>query len=223
MACHRHVLSPAKTPLDFSKVQTELRIFESVISHKFNIDANALPSWKCVLINNDEPNVLVRVSFAGQCLIAVAFALSTGSSPDVFEVMQSLSSSIISTPALLFCGTFMDTYKFVFLGLTGLLLQDAATVYSGFTTMGLDFPAASGEPDSPIVIWLQACYFLFGLVMPLAMLLASFIALFVPMSIGRQKQALVLTEIFNAWSSIDVFCVAVVAGVLQLPLVRLLL
>jgi hypothetical protein len=38
----------------------------------------------------------------------------------------------------------------------------------------------------------------------------------VPLTINRQRQLFVLSEIFNAWSTLDVFCVSIVAALLEI-------
>ncbi len=128
---------------------------------------------------------------------------------------------IVFTIGCSLAGAFLTTFEFVFEGLTGFLLQDAATVQYSFVTLGLAFPDATGYPTSFGTRWLQACYFIFGLAMPLLTLTACLCMWFVPLTIERQQFMQVCTEILNAWSALDVFGLAVIAGVLQLPLVRL--
>ena len=71
-----------------------------------------------------------------------------------------------------------------------------------------------------MVIFFQVCYYVFGCIMPLLMSVLITFVWFVPMTLSCQKQVVVLIEIVNAWSALDVFCVALIAGVLELPLVR---
>jgi hypothetical protein len=52
--------------------------------------------------------------------------------------------------------------------------------------------------------------------MPTAFLLASLILWLVPLNLSKQRSLFVFSEILNSWSSLDVFCVSIVAAMLQI-------
>lgn len=52
--------------------------------------------------------------------------------------------------------------------------------------------------------------------MPTAFLIASLILWLVPLNLSKQRSLFVVSEILNSWSSLDVFCVSIVAAMLQI-------
>eukprot|EP01039_Chlorochromonas_danica_P003589 gene3589-3930_t len=127
-----------------------------------------------------------------------------------------ISIMIIITMATVILGTILTTVGFEFKGLTGLLLRDDAKTDYSFATIGEDIPEHSGIPDQFAIRWMQACYFLFGMGMPLALLSVLSVLWFVPLTLDRQRQLFVLSEVLNAWSALDVYCVAIAASILEI-------
>ena len=66
------------------------------------------------------------------------------------------------------------------------------------------------------VRWMEASFLLFGMAMPLALLLVILVLWFWPMTIKAQRRTFVLLEVLNAWSALDVFCVAIAAALLEI-------
>lgn len=95
----------------------------------------------------------------------------------------------------LIAGTFLLTMGFEFKGLTGAMLKDQSKVDYSFVTVGDVLPVHSGIPNDFAIRWLQASYFLFGLAMPLSLLMALLVLLVVPLSLKRQRQLHVLAEV----------------------------
>lgn len=62
----------------------------------------------------------------------------------------------------------------------------------------------------------QASLFLFGQAMPFAVLLTMLILWVVPMTLAAQRSLFVLAEVLNAWSTLDVFCIAIAAALLEI-------
>jgi hypothetical protein len=82
--------------------------------------------------------------------------------------------------------------------------------------VGDALPQASGEPNDFSIRWIQVCYYLFGLGMPLALLTTLLFLWLVPLSLHRQRQVFILAEILNAWTALDVFCISILAALLEL-------
>lgn len=123
---------------------------------------------------------------------------------------------IFITAAMTVVGTFLNTFNFEFKGLVGLMLKDAADIEYGYVQVGDALPDASGEPNDFSVRWIQVCYYLFGLGMPLALLSTLLFLWIVPLSLHRQRQVFVLAEVLNAWTALDVFCISILAALLEL-------
>lgn len=117
---------------------------------------------------------------------------------------------------LLINGTFIDSVEFNFKGLVGLLLKDDAIVDYSYVTVGTSTPGHSGHPNDFSVRWMQCCFFLFGQAMPLGLMVALTIVWLIPLPLMRLQQLMVLAEVMNAWSALDVWCVAILASLLEI-------
>jgi len=209
IACHRRVVNMDKrellyggVDLDKLTIPTNSQV-ESVCGHTFTVSTKSLPE-QYRPEGFDEKNVLwaenktdLKMTFFG-CLFVFLY--------------------LICTCVCVFCGISFMTVAFDFQGLVGYLLKSASYVEYSFITLGLGFPDSTGYPNSFATRWLQVCFFLFGLGMPAAVLISSMVLWFVPMSRSAQMKMLVITEIFNAWTALDVFCVSIITGLLELPL-----
>lgn len=101
----------------------------------------------------------------------------------------------------LIAGTFLLTMGFEFKGLTGAMLKDQSKVDYSFVMVGNVLPEHSGIPSDFAIRWLQASYFLFGLAMPLSLLLTLLVLLVVPLSLKQQRQLHVLAEVTRTISA----------------------
>jgi len=124
--------------------------------------------------------------------------------------------AIITTALFVVGGTFLETMRFEFKGLVGLMLKDEADVDYSFVTVGTSIPEHSGVPNDFATRWLQTSLFLFGQAMPFALLLAMLTLWLVPLTLSSQRQMFVLAEVLNAWSALDVFCIAIAAALLEI-------
>eukprot|EP01032_Pedospumella_encystans_P009378 gene9378-11041_t len=124
--------------------------------------------------------------------------------------------ALVITAFVVIAGTFVETMRFEFKGLVGLILKDAADVDYSFVTVGTSIPEHSGVPNDFATRWLQASLFLFGQAMPFAVLLAMLGLWLVPLTLASQRSIFVLAEVLNAWSALDVFCIAIAAALLEI-------
>lgn len=114
-------------------------------------------------------------------------------------------------------GTFKETMAFEFKGLVGLMLGSKYKTNYSYVSIGDNAPRNSGLPSSDFAIhWVQASYFLFGIVMPLGLLVVLLYVWFTPMSISSLREIFVLTEVLNAWNALDVFCVSIAAALMEI-------
>jgi hypothetical protein len=111
----------------------------------------------------------------------------------------------------------MKTITFKISGLTGFLLKDDAIQDYSLVSIGMKVPQASGMPNEPAILFIEAVFLTFGLVMPLLFLLSSLILWYAPLSHSQwASRMLVTTECLNAWSALDVFIVSVAAALMQI-------
>ena len=125
-------------------------------------------------------------------------------------------STLCACSLFVIAGMFMLTMKVDFKGLIGLMLKDHSDVSYSYVSIGTSIPEHSGTPNYVGVRWLQVSFFLFGLGMPLGYLVCTVCLWFVPLSLSHMRRLHVLSEIMNAWSAIDVFCISIAAALLEI-------
>jgi hypothetical protein len=227
LACHRLIIEP-KVPA----IPNELAAKESLFNHVFKVSARLMPqvsadmtrsvpdfnSERGSLSNNIEfekgaPPTVGRVDpksgptfNAGNVVFVKATALAR-------VVTLAL---LVFTLIILMFGTTLDTFAFHFKGLTGFLLKSDANVDYSFVSVGEAVPTASGSPNDFSVRWMEACYFAFGIGMPMAFIVFISVMWFVPLSLSRQRLMLVIAEVLNAWNALDVFVVSIAAALVEI-------
>ena len=130
-----------------------------------------------------------------------------------------ISSMIFVTLGLVIIGSVTKCFSFYFHGLAGYalnLLDYPDHRDFSIIKLGLDVRDVYENPDAPEIIFTQFIYFFTILAIPIAFLVILIILWFVPMSRRAQKFLYSIAEILNAWSCIDVFVIALLAGVLQI-------
>jgi hypothetical protein len=170
-----------------------LDVNDSISTHHFRIHHTMLPDF---IPKGNHAWTIVQASTKGKFIVAILLAL---------------------TMAFILLSTLINTVNFDVLGLTGLLMGDSAHSEYGFVTIGTHAPYGGGEnPNDPPIRMMEACYLLFGLIMPLMLIVLLSIAWFVPFNKFVHKQMAVYAEVLNAWSALDVFLVAVTACLLEI-------
>lgn len=123
---------------------------------------------------------------------------------------------LVTTTILLGIGIKQSSFVFEFGGLAGMLLDDDVrnATYS-LLTLGSKLSQSVEKPSFGIYA-LQLAYYFYSVVTPLGCILFLICLLFVPFSLERQMLVLTLAEISNAWSAIEVFCLSIIAAVMQI-------
>jgi hypothetical protein len=150
---------------------------------------------EALLTKEDEKTLCVQFTLFGKIMVTVMILINT---------------------LFILAGTFLLTMGFEFRGLVGLMLKDDADIDYSYVSIGNALPEHSGIPNDFGVRWMQASYFLFGLAMPLGFMVTMLILWLIPMNIGWQRTCFVLSEVLNAWSALDVFCIAMAASLLEI-------
>ena len=130
-----------------------------------------------------------------------------------------ISSMIFVTLGLVIIGSVTKCFSFYFHGLAGYalnLLDYPDHRDFSIIKLGLDVRDVYENPDAPEIIFTQFIYFFTILAIPITFLVILIILWFVPMSRRAQMFLYSIAEILNAWSCIDVFVIALLAGVLQI-------
>ena len=124
--------------------------------------------------------------------------------------------------------TLLFSFSFQFEGLVGYMLENQGkgkniVDYSFFTVgMHMQEAAGVGKEDpwrggllSQIIV-MQICYYTFGLVAPLLLLLALIRIWYLPLSRSQLEKNLITVDILGAWTALDVFCLSVAAALLEI-------
>lgn len=114
-------------------------------------------------------------------------------------------------------GIFTDTFQFKFLGLAGYVLGAEAAVrpYS-LASLGWALPGSSESPDAFGTRSIQVAFLVFAAIITPVYLVVLLCLWTAPLSKRVQRQLLVAAHVLNAWSGLDVFCVSIMASVLEI-------
>jgi len=128
-----------------------------------------------------------------------------------------VTAGLLISMLLAVVGVFMTTFEFVFEGIAGLALGPEASVraYSLFG-LGVELPAASINPNSFGIHWIQFFFIVFSGVTVLVFLGLLLVLWNVPLTVKGQRMFLVIAQVMNAWSGLDVFVVAILACCLEI-------
>ena len=130
-----------------------------------------------------------------------------------------ISSLLFITLILVVLGCVTNSFSFQFHGLAGYALEllDIPS-YREFSIiqLGLSIRDIYENPKASEIIFSQFIYFFTVLAIPVTFIFIVIILWFAPLPRKRQNILYNLAEILNAWSCIDVFVIALIAGVVQI-------
>ena len=130
-----------------------------------------------------------------------------------------ISALLFATLILVLLGCLTQSFSFQFHGLAGYALEllDISS-YREFSIiqLGLSVRDIYENPNASEIIFTQFIFFLTVLAIPVTFIFVVIILWFMPLP--RKKQTILynIAEILNAWSCIDVFVIALIAGVIQI-------
>ena len=123
------------------------------------------------------------------------------------------------TLCLVVLGCVTQSFSFKFHGLAGYALEllDIPS-YREFSIiqLGLTVRDIYENPDASEIIFAQFIYFLTVLTIPIVFIFILILLWFMPLPRKTQNILYNIAEILNAWSCIDVFVIALIAGVVQI-------
>ena len=125
-----------------------------------------------------------RLSRAGRAVSAAALLLALGCSA---------------------AGVVVDSMRYSFSGLGGLVAGPAATAEYSVATLILHAPSCVPNPDDWAIRAAQALMFGTVVVIPVLQLLVVHVLWHVPLRLAAQRRALVAAELLTSWACLDVF------------------
>ncbi|CAE8735643.1 unnamed protein product [Polarella glacialis] len=127
--------------------------------------------------------------------------------------------ALFASLVVVMAGTAVDSFQFNFAGLANVALgEDGSRRPFSLIKLGEQLPAASGDPNSVGIRWIQFVFFLFSLVVIVlyhGLLLFLWLA---PLTRSRQKKLVAAAQTLQAWSAIDVFVVSIIASVMEISM-----
>ncbi|KNC46631.1 uncharacterized protein AMSG_03068 [Thecamonas trahens ATCC 50062] len=131
----------------------------------------------------------------------------------------SVALLLVTSFGLVAAGAVVKSFELEFHGLTELVLaflgEKTATSYS-LISLGLALPSASTAPDSIGIRTIQLTFFMFAMIIPVIHHLVLGILWLAPLTEDQQERIFRLAEVLNAWSSLDVFVISVIAALLEI-------
>jgi hypothetical protein len=119
--------------------------------------------------------------------------------------------------ALLSLGFNKKSFTFQFGGLAGMALGDNRSTSYSVLSLGTSLSQSVDDPSSNVgIFFLQGAFFFYAVVTPLVCLSLLSVLLICPMTLATQRKVLVLAEIANAWSAVEVFALSIIAALLQI-------
>jgi len=124
-----------------------------------------------------------------------------------------LAFCIFCSILLLLAGATVDSFDFKYGGMAGEVLTDPHPQFSMLTLannmLGQDMNIGNWS------IW--GIFILFTLIFPVVHLLVLLVMWLVPLSLGKQRDLLITVQVFQSWSSLEVFVLALFSAVLETP------
>jgi hypothetical protein len=153
---------------------------------------------------------------SGKRLIDHAFQFDVGERVLSHAVKLGMFSFFLVTIVLLAAGMTRESFLFKFGGVAGDLLGERKDAAYSLISLGRALPSSVEDSTSVAILGLQGAYFLFAVAAPFACLLFLFLLFTCPLPLKRQLTLLTLAEIANAWSAAEVFCLSIVAALLEI-------
>ena len=126
---------------------------------------------------------------------------------------------LFGTLILLIIGSNITSFSFYFHGLAGYaldLLEISSHRDYSVIELAFNIPESYENPNDAVIRFTQVIYLLTVFIMPIALLINLFFLWLVPLPRKFQKFFYATAEIFNAWSCLDVFVLAVIAAIIEI-------
>jgi Paraquat-inducible protein A len=97
-----------------------------------------------------------------------------------------------------------------------LALGDKRSASYSLLSLGFAIPSSVDDPWNAGIRFLQLAYYFYAVVTPLVCVILLTILQIKPLTVTVQHSLLVMAEIANAWSAVEVFVLSIVAALLQI-------
>ncbi|CAB9516048.1 Paraquat-inducible protein A [Seminavis robusta] len=122
----------------------------------------------------------------------------------------------LGATVLLAVGITIKCFRFEIGGLAGDFLGDDRITYYSLMSLGTSLRKSVQDPSSMGILLLEVIYFFYAVATPFACLGLLLVLFLVPMRLETQRFFVVLAEIANAWSAVEVFVISIIASLLEI-------
>lgn len=245
LACHRHDLymdtsSPCETASTGNNDIASISTAGSPM--KANADSSTSSSEECYRVIDVEFLVFCgHFPQSDECISMRTYSNEITETPSPFKSAANYTKikttdfgktfllfSMMQLMMLIVGVTLLFSFSFQFEGLVGYMLENQGKgkniVDYSFFSVGMRMQEAAGVSKNNQwrgglrlqIVVMQICYYLFGLIAPLLLLLALMGIWYLPLTRSKLEKNLITVDILGAWTALDVFCLSVAAALLEI-------
>eukprot|EP00301_Raphidiophrys_heterophryoidea_P001274 c10620_g1_i1.p1 GENE.c10620_g1_i1~~c10620_g1_i1.p1 ORF type:complete len:1568 (-),score=387.24 c10620_g1_i1:170-4435(-) len=126
---------------------------------------------------------------------------------------------LVASVALVVFGSIIVSFSFEFAGAAAVVLELVnSPTSSGYSVLSLakNVSIASLHPNDVGVRFLQVMYTIFVFAIPIAHLTTILVLWVWPLTVSVQRVFFIAAEVLNAWASLEVFVVSIIASILEI-------
>eukprot|EP00298_Acanthocystis_sp_HF-20_P014621 c20848_g1_i1.p1 GENE.c20848_g1_i1~~c20848_g1_i1.p1 ORF type:complete len:1549 (+),score=654.29 c20848_g1_i1:86-4732(+) len=146
----------------------------------------------------DKGKIIYKCTFLGQLLVSILIA---------------------GTIAMVVIGSELKSFSFNFQGAAEVALalfnSPSHTTYS-LLSLGNSVASSTKDPSDIGVRFLQVSFMIFVFAVPLLHLVSILLLWIAPLSVSKQRWLFISAEVLNAWASLEVFVVSIIASILEI-------
>ena len=161
-------------------------------------------------------NIPDEICSSKSTLCRHAYQTDTGRKTLTMRARVGLLVAFVCTITLLAAGVTQESFIFEFGGVAGELIGTRKDVAYSLISLGTSLSESVENSGGLAIFGLQSAYLFFAAVSPFACLTFLFVIFVFPLSLKQQSALLTCAEIANAWSAIEVFCLSIVAALLEI-------
>ena len=149
-------------------------------------------------------------------LISHSYKTGNGEKALSNKAKAAITAHFVCTCGLLLIGMTRESFIFEFGGIAGDLKLSGKDAAYSLLSLGNALPESVEKSSGFGVASLQAAYFFFAVAAPFCCLFFLLVLFVYPLDLKQQFMLLTCAEIANAWSAVEVFCLSIVAAVLEI-------
>jgi len=130
-----------------------------------------------------------------------------------------VTTLLLVSVTLVVVGSIIISFSFEFEGAAAVVLRDVGSpISTDYSVLSLANNVASSSlhPNSLGIRSLQVTYFIFVFLIPVIHLCSILLLWLFPMTVRTQRRLFISSEVLNAWASLEVFVISIIASILEI-------